>query len=457
MGVDGGQPILSTNFFSGVSEMSAEPIIIEREVQGDEDLKLIQAKVEALNKKLSKKGIVGVALTFHQSGTLYFVRSSKHPLKEAPRDPLDLLSIVPVYSVKLEVLSLKHDGWSLLGVLSPLNGANLLNEVPGRKIPLEFRDRVNECDHCGCVRNRKKTMVVAHDDGRVLCVGGSCLKDFLGHSVWTILDVETISESLSSDDFWKGCGSGQHDLSLESYLAWVAAVIEEDGWKSRSSCFDGGMPTSDIAVKVMMNAKPFHMSAAEWEDFRENRTPTEKHLEMAKEGLAWARGLTPSADNSYQANLSLLVKGDRISTKHIGLAASIISSHQNIKMAKIEKAAIKDEWVGEEGERLEIEVTVIKVISCSPGQFGAAGLHILRDSENRTLIWFASESTEWLTAGGRYLIKGTVKKHDWFVERGTVVREARRTVLTRVKVLSGGEEGNEGKEEVIYSPETANA
>jgi hypothetical protein len=436
--------------------MSAEPIIIEREVQGDVDLKLIQAKVEALNKKLSKKGIVGVALTSHQSGTIYIVRSSKHPVKEAPKDPLDLLSIIPVYSVRLEVLSLKHDGWSLLGVLSPLNGANLLNEVPGRKIPLDFRDRVNECDHCGCVRNRKKTMVVAHDDGRVLCVGGSCLKDFLGHSVWTVLDVESISESLASDDFWAGGGGGYHDLSLENYLAWVAAVIEEDGWKSRSSCFDGGISTSDTAVSVMMNEKPFNAKAAEWEDFREKRTPTDKHLEMAKEALAWARGLEPSGDNSYQANLSLLVKGDRISRKHVGLAASIISSHQNIKMARIEKAALKDEWVGKVGERLDLDVTVIKVISC-PGQYGTVGLHILRDDQNRSLIWFASESTEWMTTGGRYLIKGTVKKHDWYDGRGSEARRTRQTVLTRVKILSEDEEEGEEGGQRIYSPEAASA
>ena len=117
--------------------MTIEPIIIEREVQGTEDLEIIQARVDALNKKLAKKGIVGVSLTSHQSGTIYIVQGSKHPVKEAPANPLDILSIIPIHSVRLEVLSLKHDGWSLLGVLSPLNGANLLNEVPGRKIPFE--------------------------------------------------------------------------------------------------------------------------------------------------------------------------------------------------------------------------------------------------------------------------------------------------------------------------------
>jgi hypothetical protein len=433
--------------------MSIDPIIIEREIKGDGDLLLVQAKVEGLNSKLSKKGIVGVSLSSHQSGTLYLVQGYKHPVKVVPANPLDIISIIPVHSVRLEVLSLKHDGWSLLGVLSPLNGANLLNEVPGRKIPLGFRDRVNECDHCGCIRNRKKTMVVAHDDGRVLCVGGSCLKDFLGHSVNSILDVATISESLSSDEFWGG-GRAEYDFSLESYLSWVAAVIQEDGWKSRSSCFDGGIPTSDIAVRVMMNEKPFNMGSGEWEEFREKRTPTDKHLEMAKEALVWARELAPSADNSYQANLSLLVQGDRIARKHVGLAASIISSHQSLKTAKIEKAVLNNEWVGQEGDRLDLDVTVIKVISC-PGAFGTIGLHILRDHQNRALVWFASETTKWLTAGGRYLVKGTVKRHDWY-SKAPGSGSTRQTILTRVKVLTEPE-GEEGEEERIYAPETASA
>ena len=300
-------------------------------------------------------------------------------------------------------------------------------------------------------------MVIAHDDGRVLCVGGSCLKDFLGHSVYSILDVSTISESLSSDEFWGGGGQGLYDLSLESYLAWVAAVIEEDGWKSKSSCFDGGIPTSDIAVRVMMNEKPFNMGSGEWEEFREKRTPTEKHLEMAKEGLVWARGLAASADNNYQSNLSLLAKGDRISRKHVGLAASIISSHQNLKMERVQKAALLNEWVGKVGDRLNVDVTVVKVISCH-GHYGTTGLHILRDQQNRSLVWFASESTEWLEVGGRYLVKGTVKKHDWYDGRGADSSRIRQTILTRVKVLTEpeGEEGEEGKER-IYSPEAASA
>ena len=98
-------------------------------------------------------------------------------------------------------------------------------------------------------------------------------------------------------------------------------------------------------------------------------------------------------------------------------------------MAKKEKASLKDEWIGQVGDRTLLDVTCIKVIACE-GQYGTTGLHILRDAENRAIVWFASGSTEWLEVGERYLVKGTIKKHDWYTNRRDAsAPSTRQTVL----------------------------
>lgn len=428
--------------------MSTELIIIEREVIGDENLSLVKERVAVLNKKAIKKGMPGIEFKAEQTGEMYAIMGKATLQKEPPKDLLDLVSIVPVYAARIETVGVKYAGWRLLGVLSPLNGSNLVNEVPGQTIPPDFRDRVNECDHCGQHRSRIETFVVGHDDGRVGCVGRTCLKDFLGHSVHGILTVYELMEATDSDEFWGG-GSASHDLYLETYLAWVASVISVDGWASVSGTKYDGTPTCTIASMCMMGDKPFTMDAARWDAFVAERSPKPEHVALAQEALVWARTLEGS-ENNYQANLALLVKGDRIGRKHVGLAASIVSSFQNLKMARTQKAAIKDEWVGEVKQRLLLDVTCVKVIPIS-GQYGTVGLHILRTPEGHSLTWFAS-SAEWLETGSRYLVKATIKKHEWYSnKRDPKAPQTRQTSLTRVAI----QETKDEDKDRVYSPEVS--
>jgi hypothetical protein len=427
--------------------MSNEPIIIEREVIGDENLSLVKSRVEALNKKAAKKKMPGIEFKSEATDELYVVVGKAELQRVMPTNSLDLISVVPVYTCRIETVGVKYDGWRLLGVLSPLNGANLVNEVPGQVIPEGFRDRVNECDHCGQHRARTETFVVGHDDGRVGCVGRNCLKDFLGHNVQGILIVHDLMEATSSDEFWGGGSSSYQDLYLETYLAWVASVIAVDGWASVSGTRYDGTPTCTIACMCMMNDKPFTMDAEKWRDYVNERSPKPEHVTLAQEALVWARSLENS-ENNYQANLALLVKGCRIGRKHVGLAASIVSSFQNIKMAKKVRQEIKDEWVGTKGERMLLDVTVVKVIPCS-GQFGTVGLHIMRTQEGHSLTWFSS-SADWLETGSRYLVKATIKKHEWYQDRRNAdAPQHRQTSLSRVTVQETKDE-EEGR---VYSSE----
>lgn len=93
----------------------------------------------------------------------------------------------------------------------------------------------------------------------------------------------------------------------------------------------------------------------------------------------------------------------------------------NIEVPEITES----DWVGQVGEKIEIEVSVDSVRSVN-GYYGMTYLYKLIDSSGNDLTWFASRNAlEGLT---NIKIKATVKKHDQYNGR-------KQTVLTRVKVI----------------------
>ena len=77
-------------------------------------------------------------------------------------------------------------GWRLLADLERREDAttgeqtNVVREVRGETCPEKYRDAPDRCLHCGANVQRRRTFILAHDDGRTTHVGSLCLADFLG-------------------------------------------------------------------------------------------------------------------------------------------------------------------------------------------------------------------------------------------------------------------------------------
>lgn len=78
----------------------------------------------------------------------------------------------------------------------------------------------------------------------------------------------------------------------------------------------------------------------------------------------------------------------------------------------------ESEWVGNIGERLDLNLTIIKVTPV--GDFDV--LHIMEDADKNTYLW--KTSTKELTVGETYHMRGTVKEHKLY-------HNNKQTVLTR--------------------------
>lgn len=81
------------------------------------------------------------------------------------------------------------------------------------------------------------------------------------------------------------------------------------------------------------------------------------------------------------------------------------------------------EFQGEIGQRLEVEVEVVKAIALD-GYYGPSNCYTMRDYENNCYVWITSSTRTSLKENMVYRIRGTVKKHSTY-------KNTKQTVLTR--------------------------
>lgn len=79
------------------------------------------------------------------------------------------------------------------------------------------------------------------------------------------------------------------------------------------------------------------------------------------------------------------------------------------------------EFQGKEGERIETQLTVTRVIALD-SNFGTANMHIMRDAAHNCFVWITTAKT--LEPGAIYNIKGTIKAHKFY-------QNTKQTILTR--------------------------
>lgn len=158
------------------------------------------------------------------------------------------------------VCEIKLEGWSFAAVLDHELGEDntIVRSAPmmDGRLPANWHNKGNFCDHCQRRQQRKATYVVIHENGDLKQVGSTCIRDFLGTSVETALATLDIYATLQT--FLGGLGGGPMRLAdtyrVTEYLAWVAKSIREGGWLSKGQAFhQGGTATAVIAKELMFD------------------------------------------------------------------------------------------------------------------------------------------------------------------------------------------------------------
>lgn len=339
-------------------------------------------------------------------------------------------------------------GWEFLAVVEQLEGGNLIRRVPGASVEdgeLErWRTGAHHCDHCQARRRRSEAFVVRADGsdaavpaGTYRRVGRDCLVAFLGGksaaSIVVALGWPKLVRGAGGEDDEDGGGWGGGSSSRVhdpvSFLSWVAGVIREDGWVSKTTARESGRSATADTLALL---DPASAASAASRARREQCEPTADEVTRAEAALAWARGLDPTSD--YERNLSLVARQPGVSRKHAGILASALPAHTRALSAEAERAAravvaAASEYVGAVGDKIEVRVTVEKVVETA-GDFGAINVVTFRDDRGNALVWMTGAAAG--KPGDDVTLCGTVKRHAEF-------RGERQTHLTRCKTLDAAQ------------------
>ena len=384
-------------------------------------LDLVQAKIAKANKKAAALGVAPVVI----EATTPFVKTIKNNLGETQYEKF--------LRIDLSYEPLKFGAYTFVATLDHTVGAQpIINTVPEQVVPAEYFTVASRCDHCSTSRFRKQTFLFKDDEGYKL-VGRQCLKDFFGVDPTKNIDWFWSIGSFGDEEGGYGL-RGENVVPVDFAVALGLVFTKRFGYvgtKQAEAYYEksGGQAsllTTGNEVRGFLFAPPLQPTDAEIEARRQIYAEANALQEQAQELVKWALEHFAGDNGSYAHNVRSLLATDVITARYVGYVVSIIAAHARATEDQAaRKVTIKsNEYVGNVGDKLVVEVTVLK-LNTFETDFGTTFLFILADAAGNNLVWFASNNV--LEVGETVTLKGTVKAQN--------DRDGRKqTVLTRCKV-----------------------
>lgn len=337
-------------------------------------------------------------------------------------------------------------GWDFLGVVEPLEGGNLIRQVPGAIVAegelSPWAKGTVTCDHCKVARRRLETFIVRADGsdptisaGTYKQVGRNCLEAFLGGksaaAIVASLAWPSLVSAAGDEDEGSWMSSGRNVYQPIEFMTWVASVVRIAGWVSKGQARDredGPRPTADI-VQYLLTPPFSPMGRSEWEKAREEFRPDEDDAARGKAALTWAADLAGHTD--YERNLSLVARQSCLEPSHAGILASAVAAHARMLGEQVKRearSANPSAHLGAVGDKKrDFGRVVVERINAVETNYGPLHIHTFRDSSGNAIVWRTGEAHG--AAGESFVLVGTVKAHSEF-------RGEKQTEVTRCKMVA---------------------
>ena len=217
-------------------------------------------------------------------------------------------------------------------------GLNVVRALCPRDLS-QFRTAPPHCSHCQTRRDRRDTFVLEAQDGRLLQVGRSCLKDYSVEG-----GDDSVEEAVARADLLarlnavladasRGGAEWASEIPLEHFLLICAEFAMEHGFVGVKQAQDQGVPsTAQRALAA----------------FRDGALPTPRPAAQLLAGrvLEWVRSL-PEQGNEYLEKARKVCAGKTVSGSTAGTACSVIyafrtrSDEQRASARRPEPAEVK--------------------------------------------------------------------------------------------------------------------
>lgn len=323
------------------------------------------------------------------------------------------------------------NGWKFIASVEHTDKGNIINRACDIEVPERYYDSDPICEHCNSRRYRKDTYIVMHEEtGEFKQVGKSCLKDFTkGMSAEGVAQYTALFDELIVGEEPYGGSWGENYYSVNEFLLYVAETIKHFGYVRTE---DSGRSTRDRAhdyYKMEHGGRFFPNEKERIQEEMESvsfNAEAEYNVELVKEALAWLA--SQEVSNNYMHNLSIACNLEYTTWKNLGILASLFPTYDREleHQAEQEKKKASEQvskYVGEVGDRIEIEVESMDCVTSWETMYGVTLIYKIVDVKGNVYTWKTS----------KYIcekvdkVKGTVKAH-------TEYRGVKQTEITRCKV-----------------------
>ena len=270
------------------------------------------------------------------------------------------------------------------------------------------------------------------ESGEYKQVGKNCLQDFTGIDPGAALFLAKMYDVIKSakDDFFELAGSGKINcVSTIIYLANVIFIAKKYGFVSAAASRENGrLATYDFAYAVTTNARS--PMADDEETAKEWRESFDDGIEMAKKIKDWM--MNKPLQSSYDHNAKLIISNEYIELdrRKLAIAASVVAVfHKSQERNETECDNLRSKHVGNIGEKLEVRLTVKKIIPIESA-YGRAHIVLMDDEQGNFFKWKTGACPDDIFdgEGNTFLGRVKVKAHD-------IYKGLEQTAVTHVKVV----------------------
>lgn len=323
----------------------------------------------------------------------------------------------------------KINGWQFVAEIEHTEGGNIIRKSCDIEIPKTYYTADTVCEHCQSKRQRKFTYLIVNENGDFKQVGKTCLKDFTnGLDAGLVASYIAAFAEIIAGEAPNTEAYNENYIPTIQYLEYAAETIKCFGY-TKKDAYSQNRSTAQRAKDYYLSDQQKE-TASKWAQANLEEmaacgfdAQTEENAKFVRNALAWLN--QQEASNDYMNNLKTVCGLSYLKDTHLGIASSLFVTYQNAldrqaRQQQQEAAANSSEWVGEIGQRINIEIAKITCVTGWETEWGFTGVYKITDINNNIFTWKTSN----FIPDDAKTIKGTVKNH-------TEYKGIKQTELTR--------------------------
>jgi len=326
------------------------------------NMEYLDKQIEKINKRARKNNLKEISYVINKE---YFedILEGKGEKEE----------IVKYFDITLQADEVKIEGYLILASLNHTyaGSGNIIKTLSDKEIPVTYKTIDGNCDHCGTNRRRKETVLLEDENGKIIQVGKSCLKDFLGMDIndkmmyMEFLHMFEYDENSLDEINPKNADSYKFEKYINTIglLNIANEVIKHFGYVKTVDEFE--RESTKAKSLKLYNQMDCNRWISEEIDIH-NKVSVKGYEDIeVLEALQWIQA--QENNNSYINNLQILCKSEYVNYRETGILCSLMTCYykskerENNKAVKEEsekkiKEAINNEYFGNVGDKIQLDV-----------------------------------------------------------------------------------------------------